>query len=280
MKQNVINNINLNQELMHIVIMRLKMLGENPTIPQMGIPGMGMPGMGIPGMGIPGTFAPPMLVPNMMMSVGLNMMNVGISLSLFNPGLGVPLFMMGAISFMSGNIAATRRNMMNPFMNSSITGSFGSLGGPFAASSSIFRPTNVRQRVESLLTRLAQNIINRGNDPRVMMQKQYLKQIYLQVAQRIDISPNVRQLVSQAVGEDLSNITPRNVSATRGAFLGSALGLTMGMFMGGPLGVLAGAISGGLVGGVMGLALHSIMNPNFANQNLIASSLNPMLNYL
>lgn len=284
-KKLVINNLKLNQMLMNMIIMRLRMLGENPMLPNLGfpnfpnqglpllplgVPRVDMPGLGIMrpglpiGMGLPSSIGlpvvtPPMNLPGTMINLGSGMFLGGIMLSLVNPMIGIPLMMTGLTSIMAGSTLGMQRGLMG--INPSVLGQ----GlGPLAGSvSGIFRPTNVKQQAEQLLTQLAQNILNNRNNPQVHMYRQMLKHIYIQVAQRIDLSPQVKQLVSQAVGENLSHISPSTV----GMITGASMGLMMGMFMGGPLGAIAGLAAGTIVGGITGTILGT-MNRFIASAQL------------
>jgi len=97
-----------------------------------------------------------------------------------------------------------------------------------------FRPQNIKQKAEQNLTQLAQFILSNQNNPQVIIYRQILRQMYIQIAQRIDISPEVRQLVSQAIGSDVANIGPA-VSGINGLMFAS---MSIGTFaIGGPLGM-------------------------------------------
>jgi hypothetical protein len=140
-------------------------------------------------------------------------MTAGLMVSTINPVMGLSMMMMGGMFSLMGNGMMMQR-MMN-FGGGDIAGLMGGtlagglLGGVMGASiSNAFRPQNVKQKAEQALTQLAQYIINGQGNPQIEVYKQILKQVYIQIAQRIDISPEVRQLVSQAIGSDVANVSP------------------------------------------------------------------------
>lgn len=317
-KQETMNQLEFNQQLMMLIIMRLRMLGENPMLGGlgMGMPGgipllpgfpmgpmslplgnpsfegvmpqrgiqnpfsVGMLGNAFPGMVFPGNTGPnlmgPSMIPNFMVSSGLSMMSAGIALSMINPAMGLSLALTGGILALSGSLMNSRNNILSGM---GLRGGFGfPIGGPLnTAVNSIFKPTNVKQQAERSLTEFANQILNNQNNPQVAYQKMMLKQIYLQIAQRIDLSPSVRQLVSRAVGEDLTGITPANSGMIKGMIGGTMMGATLGMLIGGPsgalIGAIAGAASGGIIGGATGFILGKI------NSSISINSFNLIANY-